>query len=63
MLLLFQPSHKPRFNLIYANKIEVNWDAVPCAIAYRIYRNGVYLGTTTFTQTTFDQLTPGQSLR
>lgn len=45
----------------YANKIEVNWNAVPCAIAYRIFRNGVYLGTTTFTQTTFEQLAPGQS--
>ena len=45
----------------YADKIEVNWSAVPCAESYKIYKQGVYLGSTTFTQTIFDQLSPGQS--
>lgn len=43
----------------YANKVEVSWTAVPCAVSYRIYKNGVYQGATTFTQTVFDQLTSG----
>ncbi|MBK8850683.1 MAG: gliding motility-associated C-terminal domain-containing protein [Saprospiraceae bacterium] len=45
----------------YANKVEVNWTPVPCVAQYKIYKDGLYQGTTTFTTTIFESLKPGDT--
>lgn len=47
----------------YANKVEVTWTPVPCALQYIIYKDGVYQGTTTFTSTVFESLKPGDAFK